>query len=84
MKLALSKGPNKVVVSLPSPADGNRSQNGVFWDVTPCGFCKNRRFGELSASIMRVTRIGEQETLVVTSNRRKLRRNTKVLIASYG
>jgi hypothetical protein len=21
-------------------------KNGVFWDVTPCGSCKNRRFGE--------------------------------------
>jgi hypothetical protein len=20
-------------------------KNGVFWDVTPSGFCKNRRFG---------------------------------------
>jgi hypothetical protein len=20
-------------------------KNGVFWVVTPCGFCKNRRFG---------------------------------------
>jgi hypothetical protein len=20
-------------------------QDGVFWDVTPCGSCKNRRFG---------------------------------------
>jgi hypothetical protein len=20
-------------------------KNGVFWDVTPCGFCKKRRFG---------------------------------------
>jgi hypothetical protein len=20
-------------------------KNGVFWDVTPCGFCKNQRFG---------------------------------------
>jgi hypothetical protein len=20
-------------------------KNGVFWDVTPCGYCKNRRFG---------------------------------------
>jgi hypothetical protein len=20
-------------------------KNGVFWDVTPCGFCKNERFG---------------------------------------
>jgi hypothetical protein len=22
-----------------------RVKNGVFWDVTPCGSCKNRRFG---------------------------------------
>jgi hypothetical protein len=20
-------------------------KNGVFWDVTPCGSCKNQRFG---------------------------------------
>jgi hypothetical protein len=33
---------------------------------------------ELSASFIRVTRIGELETtLAVTSNRRRLRRNTK-------
>jgi hypothetical protein len=31
--------------------------------------------GELSASIIRVTRNGELETLAVTSNRRTLRRN---------
>jgi hypothetical protein len=23
----------------------NTFQNGVFWDVTSCGSCKNRRFG---------------------------------------
>jgi hypothetical protein len=23
-------------------------KNGVFWDVTPCGSCKNRRFGGTS------------------------------------
>jgi hypothetical protein len=34
---------------------------------------------ELSASFIRVTRIGELEkTLAVTSNRRKLRRNAKL------
>jgi hypothetical protein len=22
-----------------------RVKNGVFWDVAPCGSCKNRRFG---------------------------------------
>jgi hypothetical protein len=31
---------------------------------------------EISASIIRVTRIGELRTLAVTSNRRTLRRNT--------
>jgi hypothetical protein len=24
----------------------------IFWDVMPCGFCKNRRFGLRSTSIM--------------------------------
>jgi hypothetical protein len=47
-----------------------RPKNGVFWDVTPCGSCKNRRFGELSASIIRVTRIGKLgTTLALSSNR---------------
>jgi hypothetical protein len=41
----------------------------VFWEVTPCGSCTNRRFGESSFSIIRMTRIGELETtLAVTSN----------------
>jgi hypothetical protein len=26
-----------ILISLP--------KNGVFWDVTPCGYCKNLRFG---------------------------------------
>jgi hypothetical protein len=44
-------------------------KNGVFWDVTLCGSCKNRRFGELRLSFIRLTRIGELgTTLAVTSN----------------
>jgi hypothetical protein len=71
-------------------------KSGVFWDVTPCGSCKNQCFltsfqnvkkrmlssgmlhhvalvrtdvsEELSASIIRVTRIGQLGTLAVTSN----------------
>jgi hypothetical protein len=39
---------------------------------------------ELSASIIRVTRIGELGTLAVTSNRRTLRRNTLVLTRATG
>jgi hypothetical protein len=50
--------------------------NGVFWDVTLCGSCKNRRFGELSVSFIKLTRISELgTTLAVTSYRRTLRRN---------
>jgi hypothetical protein len=51
-------------------------KNGVFWDVTSCGSCKTRHFGELSTSFTRVTRISELGTLAVTSNWHKLRRNT--------
>jgi hypothetical protein len=52
-------------------------KNGVFWDVTPCGSCKNRPFKERIASIIRATIIGELGTpLAVSSNRRTLRRNT--------
>jgi hypothetical protein len=28
-----------------STRQGVHKKNGVFWDVTPCGSCKNRRFG---------------------------------------
>jgi hypothetical protein len=45
-------------------------QNGVFWDVTLCGV------EELSASFIRVTRIGDLE--------RTLRRNSQCAsVASY-
>jgi hypothetical protein len=47
-------------------------KNGIFWDVTPCGSCKNRRFGDLSASFIRVARIGELGTTFVF--RRSVRR----------
>jgi hypothetical protein len=49
-------------------------KNGVYWDITPCGSSKNRRFEEPSASFIRVTRIGELgTTLAATSNRRTSR-----------
>jgi hypothetical protein len=44
-------------------------KNALFWDVTPCGFCKNIISEERNASVIRVTRIGELGTmLAVTSN----------------
>jgi hypothetical protein len=33
-------------------------KNGVFWDVTPCGSCETDVSEKLSASFIRVTRIG--------------------------
>jgi hypothetical protein len=54
-------------------------KNGVFWDVTPCGYCKNTRFGELSAAFNRLTRIGELGTRLSSSDtsvhKRATRRN---------
>jgi hypothetical protein len=46
--------------------------------------CKNRRFGETSASIIRVTRFGELgTTLAVTSNRRtKFLRSVRRLLVT--
>jgi hypothetical protein len=43
-------------------------KNGVFWDVTPSGSCKNTRFGELSASFIRVTTIGCYTASVVPNS----------------
>jgi hypothetical protein len=52
-------------------------KNGVFWVVTPCGSCKNRRFGGTWRLFIRVTKIGELGTTqAATSSRRTLRRNT--------
>jgi hypothetical protein len=46
---------------------GGDYENAVFWDVTPCGSCKNRRFGT---------------TLAASSNRHTLRRNHLVFLRS--
>jgi hypothetical protein len=55
-------------------------QNAVFWDVTPCGSVRTDVSKELSASIIRATRIGELgTTLAVTSNQPTLRAS----VASY-
>jgi hypothetical protein len=54
-------------------------KNAVFWSVTQCCPCNNRRFEEVMTSI-RVTRISELgTTLAVTSNRCTLRRNTNYM-----
>jgi hypothetical protein len=57
----------------------------VFWDVKSCGFCKNRRFRESIASIIKVKRISELGTSAVTNNLSTLQRYTSRLasVASY-
>jgi hypothetical protein len=37
-------------------------KNAVFWDVTPCGCCKNRHFEERIISIIRVEGLSELGT----------------------
>jgi hypothetical protein len=37
-------------------------KNGVFWDVTPCGSCKNLRFGGNYRLLLQGDRIGELGT----------------------
>jgi hypothetical protein len=61
-------------------------KNFVFWDMTPCGFCKNRVSEERIASIIRVTRIGKiGTTLAVTSSRSTLQiiSPQRASVASY-
>jgi hypothetical protein len=56
-------------------------KNPIFWEVMPCGSCKNWRFRGRIAYIIRVTRIGLLGTmLVVTSKRSKLR---KILFSPF-
>jgi hypothetical protein len=45
----------------------NKPKNGVFWDVTPCGSCRNRRFGRTWASIIMVF-LRSVRQLLVTAN----------------
>jgi demethoxyubiquinone hydroxylase (CLK1/Coq7/Cat5 family) len=54
-------------------------KNAVFWDVTPLAVVKTDVSQERSASIIRVTRIGELGTLTVTSNQHMLQRK-KILV----
>jgi hypothetical protein len=57
-------------------------KNGVFWVITPCGSCKNRRFEGTWRLLHQGDKISELGTTqAATSNRRTLRRNTKYLAA---
>jgi hypothetical protein len=54
-------------------------KNAIFWDVTPVAFVRTDVSEEHSASIIRVTRIGELgTTLAVSRNQRMLQRNTSI------
>jgi hypothetical protein len=45
-------------------------KNAVFWDVTLCGSCENRRFGGPYRLRHESDKIGELGTLTVTSSQR--------------
>jgi hypothetical protein len=45
-------------------------KNGVFWVVTPCGSCKNRRSGGTSV-LTRATRRNNPENTILHSHRRE-------------
>jgi hypothetical protein len=58
-------------------------KNGVFWDVTRVALVRTDISEELSASFIRVTRIGKLGTLLaVTINQRMLRRATPLLVTA--
>jgi hypothetical protein len=58
-------------------------KNGVFWVDTPCGSCKNRRFGGTWRLLHQGDKTGKLGTTqAATSNRRTLRRNTTFVVSS--
>jgi hypothetical protein len=36
-------------------------KNAVFWDVAPCRYCVNRRFGERISSIFRIEKFASED-----------------------
>jgi hypothetical protein len=51
-------------------------KNGVFWDVTPCGSCKNRRFGGTWRRLHQGDKIGELGTTQAATSNRRTRRTS--------
>jgi hypothetical protein len=59
-------------------------QNGVFWDVTPCGSCKNRRFGGTKRLLHQDARCEEIPSILVTLIKESLSSSeTSVLIRHH-
>jgi hypothetical protein len=56
-------------------------KNGVFWDVTPCGSCKNRISEKRSASFIRVTKISELETTLAVTSTASVVPSSPILVA---
>jgi hypothetical protein len=54
-------------------------KNAVFWDVTPCGSCKDRRFGGTYLLHLQGDRNLRARNVYLNNNRSTLRRNIIVL-----
>jgi hypothetical protein len=63
-------------------------ENDVFWDVTPCGSCKNRLFGRTQRSVCRLlvtTNVVPSSPILVTLITEALRSSeTSVHTESHG
>jgi hypothetical protein len=54
-------------------------KNGVFWDVMPCGSCKNRRFGSLCQLLVTTSVVPSSPILVTLMKKALSSSETSVL-----
>jgi hypothetical protein len=58
-------------------------KNAIFWDVMPCGSCKNRISEECITSIIRVTRISALGTTIAVTSNQSMQHSATYMITHY-